>query len=404
VTLVGWMSTVRQSVASAAVALALALAGSDAGCASEGAAAAKPADKPAKGGGPGGRPRGPLEFPVETRAVTARDVQYALDAVGSIDAYERVQVTARVAGVVDRVAFSEGEQVKKGQLLAEIEPQRFQVAVRSAQASLERARASKADAEAGMGRREQALAKSPGLIPAEELESWRTKLRLADAERLSAQAAYEQAALNLRDARVRAPLAGTIETRSVQTGQYAQPGSVLATLVQRDPLLVRFTVAESDASRLRRDQEVSFRVRGLEQDFKATISHVAGIAEAASRMVSITAEVATAQRDELRPGAFAEVRIPIGGGGNLPVVPEAAVRPSEKGFLAYVVEGGVAHERVLSLGMHTSDGQVEVRAGLKVGEQLVVRGAEALKEGVKVKIAPPTPSTKPAPAHAELQP
>jgi multidrug efflux system membrane fusion protein len=331
-------------------------------------------------------------------------VQYELDAIGSIDAFERVQVTARVQGVVERVHFSEGEQVKQGALLAEIEPQRYQVAVRSAQAALARARASKADAEAGMGRREQALAKSPGLIPAEELEGWRTKQRLAEAELLSAQAAYDQAALNLRDARVRAPLAGTIETRSVQTGQYAQPGAVLATLVRRDPLLVRFSIAEADASKLSRGQTVSFRVRGLEGSFSAKVTHIAGIADAASRMVPITAEVAEAERDRLRPGAFAEVRVPIGGGGTLPVVPEVAVRPSERGFLAYVVEGDVARERVLSLGMHTTDGQVEVRAGLKVGEQLVVRGAEALKDGTKIKLAPPSPDDKPASAHPELKP
>jgi multidrug efflux system membrane fusion protein len=336
--------------------------------------------------------------------VVARELQYTLDAVGSIEAYERVQVTARVAGVVERVRFSEGEQVKQGALLAEIEPQRFQVAVRSAQAALERARASKADAQAGMGRREQALAKSPGLIPAEELESWRTKQRLADAELLSAQASYDQAALNLRDARVRAPLAGTIETRSVQTGQYAQPGAVLATLVRRDPLLLRFSVAEVDASKLQRGQTVKFQVRGLERSFSAKVTHVAGVAEAASRMVPITAEVAADERDQLRPGAFAEVQVPIGGNSTLPVVPEVGVRPSEKGFLAYVVEGDRAHERVLSLGLHTADGHVEVRAGLKVGEQLVIRGGEALKDGVKIKLAPPTPEEKASAVHPELKP
>jgi RND family efflux transporter MFP subunit len=151
---------------------------------------------------------------------------------------------------------------------------------------------------------------------------------------------------------------------------------------------LRFQVAEADASKLQNGQQVHFGVRGSDGQFDATVTHVAGLADVGSRMVPITAEVAPAQRDRLRPGAFAEVRVPIAGGSNSPVVPEAAVRPSEKGFLAYVVAGGVAHERVLSLGMHTTDGQVEVRAGLQAGEQLVIRGADALKDGAKIRLAP----------------
>ena len=70
-----------------------------------------------------------------------------------------------------------------------------------------------------------------------------------------------------------------------------------------------------------------------------------------------------------------------------PVIPQTAVRPSERGFLAYVVQDDVAHERVLTLGMRTPDGLVEVRGGLRPGERLVVRGAEALREGAPVRIS-----------------
>jgi multidrug efflux system membrane fusion protein len=374
--LVGWL-------------VATALAGTQHGCTSEGAAATDhggpSGDGPGRGA-KGGR-RGPLDFPVEVQKVAMRDVQYQLTAVGGVDAFDRVQVTARVAGVVERVRFAEGERVKKCQVLAEIEPQRFQVAVRAAEATLARARASKADAEAGIARREQALAQSPGLIPAEELENFRTKLRLAEAEALAAQASHDQAALNLRDAYVRAPIGGTIETRTAQTGQYAQPGTVLGTLVQRDPLLLRFQVPETDAGKLAHGQVIAFAVRGQDRRFSATITHVAALADPASRMVPITAEIAKSERDALRPGSFAEVEAGIGGGGNAPVVPETAVRPSERGFIAYVVEGGVVRERVLTLGMHTADGHVEVREGLREGEALVIRGAEALSDGAKVKVA-----------------
>ena len=103
-------------------------------------------------------------------------------------------------------------------------------------------------------------------------------------------------------------------------------------------------------------------------------------------MVDITANVLNSNRPELRPGAFARVTVPIGSNRQSPVIPQTAIRPSEKGFLAYTVDNGVATQRVLTLGMRTADGQVEVKDGLRAGEMLVVRGAEALRDGAKVKV------------------
>jgi multidrug efflux system membrane fusion protein len=103
-------------------------------------------------------------------------------------------------------------------------------------------------------------------------------------------------------------------------------------------------------------------------------------------MVDVTANVLNANRPELRPGAFARVTVPIGALREAPVIPQTAIRPSEKGFLAYTIEDGVARQRILTLGMRTADGQVEVKQGLQPGETLVIRGAEALREGAKVKV------------------
>ena len=89
-----------------------------------------------------------VAFPVETAPVASRTVEYAVTAVGSVDAFEKVQVTARVAGVVEQVKFVEGETVETGTPLVEIEPRRYQLAVEAARANVQKAEASKADAEA----------------------------------------------------------------------------------------------------------------------------------------------------------------------------------------------------------------------------------------------------------------
>lgn len=361
-----------------------------AGCSDRAAAGASPHGPPGKGGGRD------MRFAVEVKPVESRRVEYTVTAVGSVEAFETVQVTARVAGVVERVRFAEGDDVGTDTVLADIEPRRFRLAVQAAQAALAQAEASRAEAEEGQARRDRVNRESPGLVRGEEIEAYRTRAQVAAAGSAQARVALERARLDARDAQVRAPLAGRIQTRTVQTGQYVQPGTVLATLVRRDPLLLRFTASETDAARLSPGQTASFRVGAEAGPFTATITNVAGSAEGESRMVAVTARVIDsrpeprgdgADNPALRPGAFAEVSVPIGARVDAAVVPQTAIRPSERGFLAYVVEGGTAHERVLDLGLRTGDGQVEVRSGLRPGERLVVHGAEALRDGAAVRVA-----------------
>jgi membrane fusion protein, multidrug efflux system len=337
----------------------------------------------------GGAKKGGLEFPVETRAVESRQVEYAINAVGSLDAFERVEVTSRVAGAIERVMFTEGQVVSANQPLVEIEPERYRLAVVAAEANLEKEQASRSEAQAGYERRQAASAKNPGLIRGEEIETWRTRVQTAAAQVSQANAALAQARLNLRDAFVRAPVAGIIQTRTVQTGQYVQAGSVLATLVRRDPLLLRFQVPEGEAGPLRPGIVARFTVADGSTPHTARITHVAAAASNASRMVDVTANVVNSNQAELRPGAFARVTVGIGDRRNAPVIPQTAIRPSERGFLAFVIENNIARQRVLTLGMRTADGQVEVTNGINPGEMIVIRGAEALREGVKVRVEAP---------------
>ncbi len=347
--------------------------------------------KGAKGSASSGRgrslfDRSKIAFPVETAPVELRSLIYSINAVGSIEAFEKVQVTARVAGAVDRVLFSEGNYAKVNQVLVEIETERYHLAVEAAQAAYDKAVAAEADAEAGLKRRVAAVTQTPGLIPGEEVETWRTKVSLAKSDVGQAKAALNQANLNLHDAYVRAPFSGIIQTRTVQTGQYVQLGMVLATLVRRDPLLLRFKVPERDAAQMHPGLNALLRVRDNEREFSSKIVHVAASADPVTRMVEVTAEISDTKDESLRPGAFAEVVVPVSSSRTAPVVPLTAVRTSERGFLAYVVEKDTAVERIVTLGMRTTDGQVEVLSGLKQGEILVIRGGEALRNGAPVKL------------------
>jgi multidrug efflux system membrane fusion protein len=344
----------------------------------------------------------PMEvvFPVEVRPIGMERVEYRVVAVGAVEAFENVQVTARVAGVLEKLHFKEGDSVKEGALLAEIEPQRYQLAVASAQGTLARAEAAKGEAERELERAGKLAAE--GVSTGAEVSTWQTKLATALAAVSEARAALGVAALNLRDARLKAPLAGSIQSRSVQTGQYVQAGTVIATLIRRDPLLLRFKVTESEAARLALGMIAEFRVTGGTSVQRAKITFVSASAESASRMVPVVAEIA--DDSSLRPGAFAEVTVPVGVNEAALAVPETAIRPSERGFIAFVLDGNVARERIVDLGLRTPNGLVEVVKGLRAGESLVVRGGEALREGAKVRVVAARPSAPIPPASAARKP
>jgi len=329
-----------------------------------------------------------LAFPVEVAPIDLRQLDYVVSAPGVIQAFEQVQVTARVAGAVDRVSFAEGQAVKKGQALASIESARYQVAVDQARAAVDKAAAMQAQAEAELARRQAATASNPGLITGEEIGTYQTAVVTAKADVAAAKEGVRVAQLNLADSYVKAPIDGVIQTRTVETGQYLQPGVVLATLLQRDPLLLKFAVSEEDAPRLNVGMIANISLRESARTYTAKITLVSGAADPASHLVAITGEVDDKEHKYwLRPGAFCDVSVPIGAPRPAVIVPELAVRASEKGFLAYTVTGTTAHEKIVTLGMHTPGGQVEVTQGLAAGDLLVVRGGEALSDGATVVIS-----------------
>ena len=133
-------------------------------------------------------------------------------------------------------------------------------------------------------------------------------------------------------------------------------------------------------------------------------------ADPLTRMVAVIAEI-EAPPPELRPGSFAEVTVPVGGMREAPVIPQTAVRPSERGFLSFIIEtvkegdkdSTKARERVLELGLRTAEGLVEVRKGVAVGERLVVRGA-VLRDGASVKVVPRGPVRTDTPAAPRPRP
>ena len=346
--------------------------------------------KPAKPPEPTGR-RGDQPFPVEVAPVREREIARVVQGPGALEAFETVEVAARVNGVLDRLLVTEGDRIAKGAAIAEIDGERYRLAVASAEAQLARAAAALEDAKQALARRED-LAKT-GMVAAEVLDQTRIKVRLGEADLAASEAAAAKARLDLHDATVTAPIGGVIQRRNAATGAYLQVGTPLVTLVQREPLQVRFHVAVAEAPLLKTGQPLRIQVRGSTAEVAGTIRLVSDSAETGTRQVVVVGRIDDGGAG-LWPGAFAEVSVDLPARTAV-AVPALALRTTERGLLAFVVVDGKAVERQVVTGGHAADGTIEIVSGLKAGEQLVVRAADGLVNGKAVKL-PEAGEGKPA--------
>jgi len=369
-------------------------------------AVAATALSPGCGGGTdaaAGRPQRPA-LQVRVAPVAVQDVVYQIKSLGQIEARDVVQVTAQVEGVATDVRFREGDRVGPDTVLLRIDPDRYRLEAERAMAVLGQSAAERGQAEADLKRREALAANE--LLSAEELTRSRSdNARLAASVEV-AKAAHGIALQNMARSEVRSPIAGIINTRTIDTGQFVRTGTVLATIVDTSRLRLRFKVSEAESLRATVGGTVTFRVAPLgPRDFTARIYHVGKIADTTTRQVEILAWVDN--MGELKPGFFAEVTLAGEERKNALVIPEGAIQASERGFVTYVVEDGQAKLRPIQQGLRTGTGIVEILSGLKPGETVVTEGSDRLANGIPVEVvagaeprpaggqtAPPVPAAK----------
>ncbi len=346
----------------------------------------------------GGSPK--RAFPVEVRVVATEDVKYTIDAVGSLEPQEEVKVTARVSGMVEKVLFEEGAKVTPKTVLAEIDRSRYQMLADRAKASHERSIADVRKAEIVLQNRQELRKKDPGYVSDEEISTLSSQLASTRGAAAEAKSSLDLAMHDLENSQVRSLINGIIDTKAVSTGQYVALGALMASIVDESKLKLRFKVSETEsvklASVLGGDRKISFTVRPLPgKIFTAELIHMSPQANTQTRTVECLALVEN--RDTLlKPGFFATVRAVVAVHEKAIVVPDAAILPTERGFVAFIVKNSRAVQRQVRPGLFVREGVVEILEGLAPGETLVVTGASAIADGSEVLVK--QDPTAPAPA------
>ncbi len=345
-------------------------------------------------GGSGPDPNMPV--PVVAGKVEEKNVPIYLDGLGTVQAFNTVTVKARVDGQIDKVAFTEGQDVKEGDLLAQIDPRPFQ-------AALDQAIAKKAQDDAQLANARLVLTRDKDLIDKKVLDqqSYDTQRFLVDqmvATVQADQAAIDNARTQLDYTHITAPLAGRVGVRQVDQGNiiHATDTGGLVVITQLHPISVVFTLPEQNLQSIRDqhpagDAQNNMQVVAVGRDNTGklgdgTLAVIDNLIDQTTGTIKLKA---TFQNDDLRlwPGEFVNARLLLTTRENGLVVPTSVVQRGPQGSYAFVIkDDGTAEMRAIKVAQD-EDGQSLIDDGLKAGENVVVDGQYKLQAGSKVAVS-----------------
>ncbi|KRA03000.1 MAG: MdtA/MuxA family multidrug efflux RND transporter periplasmic adaptor subunit [Achromobacter sp.] len=354
----------------------------------------------AKQGGPGGRAGGrpPMaamaNLPVPVRIATAaqQDIDIFLRSLGTVTAYNTVTVRSRVSGELVDVAFQEGQQVKAGDLLAQVDPRAFQVALDQARGTQMQNLAQLENARRDL-QRYQALFKQDS-IARQQVDTQAALVRQYEGTVKSDQANVDNAKLQLDYARITAPISGRLGLRQVDRGNLVSSSDTngLVVITQTQPISVVFTLPETQLPEVRAELAAGKTLTVDAYDRADTRRIATGKLETLDNQIDVaTGTLKLKARfdnadDALFPNQFVNVRLHVLTRKDVTAIPTAAVQQGSAGAFVFLVQDdNTIAVRQVKLGAINS-GMVAVNEGLKPGDRVVTEGTDRLRAGAKVEI------------------
>jgi membrane fusion protein, multidrug efflux system len=335
----------------------------------------------------------PAQVPVVAEKVRVSDVPTVLTGIGSVVAYNVVQVHAQVTGTIDKIGFTEGQTVHPGSLIAQLDPRPFQASLQQAEAALARDTANLAAAQANLGR--YATLVKQGFATQQQVSDQTATVNELQAAIAGDKATIFNAQTQLSYTTITAPIDGVTGILGVDIGNIVQPSSTapIVTITQIQPISVTFTLPQDDVSAVQKAMAVGkLRVIAYDQSGHAkldegTLLLVNNTVSQSSGAIQLKATFPNANRT-LWPGEFVNVRLILGEQHNAITVPLDALQQGDKGALVYVVaSNGTAQQRAVAIG-ETLDGRALIDTGLQPGDTVVTQGQYRLGDGVKVVEVP----------------
>ena len=330
--------------------------------------------------------KGPPAVVVATIQVAPRTVPITFEAVGRTEGSREVQVRARVAGILERQLYNEGDSVKAGQPLFRIERAPFEIELAQARGVLAQESARKALAE-------QELERLKGLadrraISQKEADQAASSAQQSAAAVQIAEARVRQAELNISYTAVDAPIAGITGRAMQSVGSLVAPNAesaLLTTLTRADPIWARFSVSEAEYARIRGVKEIAVKVEtadGKEYGLAGKLNFAGSTVDGATGTVQMRAELANPKL-ELLPGSTVRVKL-VAGQQQALLVPQSAVMQNEGGRFVWIATGeGKAAPRPVRAGAWLGREWV-INEGLKPGDRVIVDNLGRLRPGIPI--------------------
>ena len=318
-----------------------------------------------------GQPQPPAV--VETVTVNTQRWPDTLDAIGSLRAVNGVSVANEIAGVVETIEFESGDRVKRGEVLVRLNAEVDQAALATFEAEEELARVQFERFAELVG--EEA-------VSASEYDEARSNYEAAQARVVEQQARLDKMT-------IRAPYDGVTGLRQVDVGEYLEVGTPIVEINMLDPILVDYQLPEKHLPSVAKGDRVDVRVAAHgKQPFTGEVQAIEASVNEATRMFGVRARIDNPEH-RLRPGMFANVSTWRNGQREVVAVPRTAISFNTYGDFAYVVIDGEEGRRVERRQLDTGavrNGSVEVRSGLKPGEEIVSAGLLRLRDGQRVTV------------------